>query len=376
MRRIAVVGHVCLDVIPQWSRGTGKYLLPGHLIITGGLKFSPGGCISNTGISLQRLGAKPILVGKIGDDVIGELFLDLFGPNSGELLEHLIVSKEDYSSCTLVLSPPGLDRAFLHYPGANNTFCIQDIDFNELKDAEIFHFGYPPLMKSIYQSSGEELVKIFKRARRMGMLTSLDMAMPDPDSEAGEVNWREFLINVLPYTDIFLPSVDELLYMLGLNPPLTARLLLEISDQLVAWGGKIVAIKLSENGIYFRTRNLGRPIIRIVSDEWSEREFISPAFDVKVAGTTGAGDASVAGFLMSLTEGMSPVESVTVASAVGACCIETIDSTSGIRPLPEVLKRIKKGWKRLPVEIQLDGWKKVQSGVLLSPRDRNWRGGK
>ena len=316
------------------------------------------------------------MIGKIGDDTIKKLFLDLFEPNSGELLRHLIVSKGDYSSYTLVLSPPDLDRAFLHYPGANDTFCMQDIDFNELKDAEIFHFGYPPLMKSIYQSNGEELVKIFKRVKRMGMLTSLDMAMPDPDSEAGKINWREFLVNVLPYTDIFLPSIDELLYMIGLNPPLTTGLLLEISDQLIAWGAKIVAIKLGENGTYFRSSNLGRPIIRIVPDEWSKREFISPAFDVEVAGTTGAGDASVAGFLMSLAEGMNPVESVTIASAVGACCVESIDSTTGVRSLPEVLNRIKKGWKRLPVKIQLDSWAKVRGGVLLSPRDRNWKGGR
>lgn len=376
MLKIAVVGHICLDVIPQWGRGVRGYPLPGHLIITGGIKFSPGGCVSNTGISLQRLGTEPILVGKIGDDVIGRLLIDLLKPHSRGSLKNLIVSKGDYSSYTLVLSPPGLDRAFLHYPGANDTFCMQDIDFNELKDAEIFHFGYPPLMKSIYQSNGEELAKIFKRVKRMGMLTSLDMAMPDPDSEAGEIDWRKFLINVLPYTDIFLPSVDELLYMVGLTPPLTTGLLLEISDQLIAWGAKIIMIKLSKDGIYFRTRNLERPVIQMLSDEWSEREFISPAFDVKVAGTTGAGDASVAGFLMSLAEEMSPVESVTIASAVGAFCIETVDSTSGIRPFPEVLKRIKKGWKRLPVEIQLDSWEKVQSGVLLSPRDRNWRRGK
>jgi len=69
-------------------------------------------------------------------------------------------------------------------------------------------------MQKFYENAGEELVKIFRRVRKMNIITSLDMAMPDPESPAGKVDWLKFFKNVLPLVDVFIPSVDELLYML------------------------------------------------------------------------------------------------------------------------------------------------------------------
>lgn len=375
MHEIVVSGHICLDLIPIWNSGGIEDILPGHLITTDGIMFSAGGVVSNTGISLKRLGMVPILIGKIGNDVIGKLIINTIRSSGKELSDYLIVSKEDHSSYTIVLSPPNSDRAFLHYPGANDTFSGQDIEFNKIKDAKIFHFGYPPVMKQMYKNDGEELIRIFDKAHEFHMLTSLDMTMPDPNSPSGKLDWKRFLRKVLPHTDVFLPSIGELLYMMRVGSSLTSKLLQKLSDQLIDWGTKIVVIKLGENGIYFRTRKLEDSIARLVSSKWEEREFISPAFVVKAAGTTGAGDASVAGFLAGFVRKMNPVESVTIASAVGAFCAESVDSTSGIKPLPKVLKRVRSGWGKLPVKIRLDNWKKEQSGVFLSSRDRDWSEG-
>ena len=41
----------------------------------------------------------------------------------------------------------GVDRVFLHDPGANDTFCAGDITEEMLDGIDHFHFGYPPLMK-------------------------------------------------------------------------------------------------------------------------------------------------------------------------------------------------------------------------------------
>lgn len=40
------------------------------------------------------------------------------------------------------------------------------------------------------------------------------MAKPDPTSEAGRKDWNRILERVLPYVDIFLPSLEEILYMI------------------------------------------------------------------------------------------------------------------------------------------------------------------
>ena len=53
------------------------------------------------------------------------------------------------------------------------------------------------------------MADIFRRAKQHGLLTSLDMSLPDPKSEAGQVDWPAWLQRVLPHVDIFLPSLDE-----------------------------------------------------------------------------------------------------------------------------------------------------------------------
>ncbi len=371
MCKIIVGGHICLDIIPTWKEGNWKKLLPGSLVVTDELKFSTGGCVANTGISLKRLGITPLLIGKIGNDEIGKLIIDVIESNGKGLSDHLIVSSKDHSSYTIVLSPPDADRAFLHYPGANDTFCAQEIEFSSLKASEVFHFGYPPVMKRMSENDGKELVEIFTKAHELQMVTSLDMTMPAPTSSYGKTNWKKFLKNVLPHTDVFLPSVGELFYMLGMNLPLTVETLRSVSEQLIQWGAQMVIIKMGENGLYFRSEEISNSLTELVSDQWSERELIAPAFKVKIAGTTGAGDASIAGFLTGFVEKMDPFKTLAIASATGAFCVEEIDSTSGVRPLSTVLERVEKGWEMTRPKMKVNNWKKGKYGVLIGFHDKD-----
>lgn len=48
----------------------------------------------------------------------------------------------------------------------------------------------------------------------MGLTTSLDLVAVDPDSEAAGMDWARILERVLPYVDFFVPSIEELGYML------------------------------------------------------------------------------------------------------------------------------------------------------------------
>ena len=90
-------------------------------------------------------------------------------------------------------------------------------------------------------------------------------------------------------------------------------------------GTAVVAIKLGEQGLYVRTsarRGCGTSAIacRWTPDAWCDREVVSPCFRARrVAGTTGAGDCTIAGFLAALLRGEGPVQAATSATAVGAC---------------------------------------------------------
>lgn len=379
---IIIAGHICLDIIPDWRIGSIKTIIPGHILEMSGLKLSTGGAVANTGITLKKLGVSTTLLGKIGSDAFGKVILEILQKEDKTLVENMIVSKDEVSSYTIVLNPPDTDRVFLHYPGSNHTFNANDIPYEKIKSGRIFHFGYPPLMKKFYENAGEELVKMFRRVRKMNIITSLDLAMPDPESPAGKIDWYKFFKNVLPMVDIFMPSIDELLYML--NPEkfhnisekkerIDVVLLDQIARQLIDYGANVVAIKLGDQGLYLRTHRIEKSnLLRIINpSQWSYRQLLSPCFTTEVKGTTGTGDATIAGFLAQLLNGGEPEKCITLATAVGACCVEAIDATGGIRPLPEVIKRIASGWKRLSLSISTDNWEyNCQYKILKGPEDQ------
>jgi sugar/nucleoside kinase (ribokinase family) len=362
---IIVAGHICLDIIPDWRIGSIKTIIPGHILEMSGLKLSTGGAVANTGITLKKLGISTTLLGKIGSDAFGKVILEILQKEDKTLVENMIISKDEISSYTIVLNPPDTDRVFLHCPGPNHTFNANDIPYEKIKSGCIFHFGYPPLMKKFYENAGEELVKMFRRVRKMNIITSLDMAMPDPESP-----------------DIFMPSIDELLYML--NPEkfykisekkerIDVVLLDQLARQLIDYGANVVAIKLSDQGLYLRTHQIEKSnLSRIINpSQWNYRQLLSPCFATEVKGTTGTGDATIAGFLAQLLDGGEPEKCTTLATAVGAYCVEAIDATGGIRPLPEVVNRITSGWKRLSLSIPTDNWEyDYQYKIWKGPEDQ------
>lgn len=365
--QIMVAGHLCLDIIPTWSVGGLEALQPGKIVVTDGVSFSTGGAVSNTGIALQRLGFEPILVGRIGDDHFGEIVKSIYR-REGAVGQHLAVCPGETTSYSIVLSPPESDRAFLHYPGTNDSFSPEDVDFS-LVQGGLFHFGYPPLMAKMYANSGEALQTVFRRAKEYNMVTSLDMAMPDPHSPAGKAPWRKIMATVLPYVDLFVPSIDELLFMLGVEHPgpITERVLEEAADTVIGLGASVVGIKLGESGFYLQTNFRAGEIL---GANWAERQLISPCFNVEVQGTTGAGDTTIAGLLAAVASHSEPEEALTLAVAVGAHCVEGVSATSAIPTLSKVKERIAAGWVRRSTGLDLNGWRQQDDGILVGPRDR------
>ena len=67
-------------------------------------------------------------------------------------------------------------------------------------------------MRRFYLDDGEELVRLFKKVKSMGLTTSLDLVAVDPDSEAADMDWAKILERVLPYVDFFAPSIEAVSY--------------------------------------------------------------------------------------------------------------------------------------------------------------------
>jgi sugar/nucleoside kinase (ribokinase family) len=376
-RRAIVAGHICLDIIPDVSAiepGTfNANFRPGHLLEAGAATLSTGGPVSNTGLALHKLGVPVRLIAKVGDDSFGHVVTRIIDAIDPELLSGMELDPQAITSYSVIISPPHIDRIFLHCPGANHDFGSDDVSTAQLAQADLLHFGYPPLMRRIYSNGGRELAELMGRAQAIGVTTSIDLCYPDPHSEAGRLDWVALFRSVLPHVDVFAPSLEELLFMLRRKTfdELTARgsvvdqatpeLLHDISDELIGLGVKIVLIKLGARGAYLRTADviaidqLGRaaPTDRAA---WADRELWTPCFEVDVVGTTGSGDATIAGFLTALLRDASPATAMTMAVAVGACNVEAADALSSVRSWEDTTRRIAQGWARLPMKIEAPGW--------------------
>lgn len=370
-KSVVAAGHICLDITPsiakQSSSGISNIFAPGRLINVGDADIHTGGAVANTGLAMKILGADVTLAGKIGYDDFGDMVISIaskYNAASG-----LIRSKDDSTSYSVVLAVPGIDRIFLHNPGANNTFCAEDLPMDAIRNAALFHFGYPPLMKRIYENDGEELVKILRIVKDAGAATSLDLAAVDPDTPAGKADWKKILINALPYVDIFVPSIEELLFMLNrtkyedLRKNNTDRDLTEVIDlerdivplgkTCMELGARIILIKCGVPGMYYCTASSGilnkiSPRLGLDVKAWADKSGFETSFvPDKVLSGTGAGDTSVAAFLTSILNGCTPEQCVRYASATGACCVSSYDALSGLLSFEKLDEKIAAGWKKL-----------------------------
>lgn len=346
---LVVAGHICLDIAPAFNPAQGfeQVFCPGRLSLVGAATMATGGVVANTGLAAHKLGLDTVLMGKVGADSFGAVIQDRLARSGVKTA--MSVSPDVTSSYSIVLNLAGTDRIFLHHSGANDDFLAADIDAAVVKDCRLFHFGYPPLMKSMYVQGGAELLAIMKKAKGLGVTTSLDMAMPDPSTESGRVDWEGIIQSVAPWTDIFVPSYEELFLMLARDEYLAWRgasqkqelsdrpdvtRIREFARRLQGFGMGIVMIKVGKNGIYLLTPDAARlqAFGAVTLDPaWANRELWAESCVPQVfLSSTGAGDCAIAGFLTALIRGLGPQEALRLATIAGYQNLRAVDSVSGL----------------------------------------------
>ena len=367
-KKVVSAGHICLDITPSFEcsasyRSVSEVLIPGRLVPVGSPDIHIGGSVGNTGLALKQLGADVSL----GKDDFGRLIkaqLKSYGVRS-----EMIEQNNTETSYSVVISVQGIDRIILHNSGANNTFDISDIDFNIVKEANLFHFGYPSIMEGMYKENGKAFIELFKKVKSLGVATSLDMAVVDENSDSGRMDWRTILQKVMPYVDVFAPSVEELAFLIDRpryhewmersnGDDVTSILSVEkdikpLADQLLEWGAKIVLIKCGAPGMYFRT-NSKEELLKIGGGlapdliQWANQDAFEKSYKPeKVVSATGAGDTSIAAFLCAILEGCDWHKALQLAAGTGASCVEAYDALSGLRSFKMLEEKIANGWEKV-----------------------------
>lgn len=390
---VVVAGNVVLDMFPPLVLPDGHslsdLLVGGQTLELGELSTSAGGVVPNTGLSLHKLGVPVRAIGQLSDDLLGRELRSLL--EAGGLDTTYLAESNGTTSYTIVLSPPETDRIFLHYPGPAKTFSADNVAWEAVADAGIFHFGYPPLMPVLYADDGAQLAAIMRRAKELGATTSLDMAMLPLSSEGARQDWHAIFRATLPYVDLLLPSAEELL--LFLQPELYRELslqaagrevlsvfqpqhLVELADTVLDMGVAVAGLKAGSRGIYVRTAGVERfeELGRAAPGDrhrWAGRELWEPGFvPRRIVTATGAGDAAVAGFLAAFIRGCDIEDASRYACALGALNLEAADATSSIRTWDETTELIAGGWQKNHIPGDLPGWQvDAASGQWLGPRD-------
>ncbi len=278
----------------------------GKLQLVDTMELHTGGCASNAGYDLNKLGVSTGLMGKVGMDGFGDFFIR-YMEDSGLDTRGIKCTSSVNTSATMVMVSADGERTFFHYLGANGELSYDDIDFDIVREAKILHIAGAFLMPKF---DGESTARVLKQARDLGIITSLDTAW---DSKG---NWMSLLEPCLHHLDIFMPSIEEARMVTGKEEPP------EIADFLLSYGIGTVALKMGEQGSYIRTR------------DW---DIYVPIFEVETVDATGAGDAFAAGFLAGVSKGWDHKEAAKLASAVGACCVTAMGATAGVKNWQETL---------------------------------------
>ena len=368
--KAVIAGHVCIDFTPSLGGAPCKrveeFLAPGKLLQAGPARFSPGGVVANTGLAMKFFGADVSLMGKVGDDDFGRMVMDIFRRAGAQ--DGMITDPGESTSYTVVIAVPGIDRIFLHNPGANDSLSEKDIDYGKCDDAAVFHFGYPPIVARMYRDGGRELTDMMRKVRERGCITSLDMAMMDEESEAAAADWPGILERTLPFVDFFMPSIEEILFTMdrdryrdlqrrAAGADATAVISIEddvrpVAKRLLAMGCRLVILKCGASGFYYRTasddrfdelrRQTGLALEGFGGREGFEASFVPE----KVVSGTGAGDTTIAGFLTAMLRDYPFDRCIQLASATGACCVAGAGSQDGLKPFEEMEKKIDAGWEK------------------------------
>lgn len=305
MTQVACLGIFVADVV-----GKPIDALPprGALAAVDRMELHAGGCAANTAITLARLGITTSVLGKIGADGFGD-FLARTLVTNGVDTQGLVCDADAATSATMVMVGTDGERTFLHHPGANAAFTSADIAWPVIEAAPILHVAGPFLMP---QFIGEDCAAVLRRAKATGKTTTLDTVWDFTG------RWQSVLAPALPFLDYALPSLEEARQITGRDTPR------DIAQALLEQGVGTVGLKMGDAGAYVRTAD--------------GDEFTVPALHVSALDTLGAGDAWSAGFLCGLAHGWGLEKATRFANATGACCVQALGATTGIRSFQETYR--------------------------------------
>jgi fructokinase len=268
MTDVVTLGELLIDFVPTVSGVT--------LLEAPAFKKAAGGAPANVAAGLAKLGISCSFFGKVGDDAFGH-FLQQTLDDVGVDTSSLVFSTQARTALAFVSLTAEGEREFMFYrhPSADMLYSPEEVAYEHLKTAKIFHFGSISL---ISEPSRSATLAALATARENGIFVSYDPNLRLalwPDAAAA----KSGMMSVWDNADIIKVSGDELEFLTGLS---------EIEQAVKAlWTDnlRLMVVTLGKTGCAYFTAKFHGEVA---------------GFQVTPVDTTGAGDGFVAGLLKGL----------------------------------------------------------------------------
>jgi sugar/nucleoside kinase (ribokinase family) len=210
------------------------------------------------------------------------------------------------------------ERTFFNMHGADSMLKPSDVNLASL-NCDILHFGYILLLDGMDESDSEygtKAARLLAEAQKAGIKTSIDVV-----SEQSE-RFARIVRPALKYCDYAIVNEVEGSLATGADKSdiraICEGLLSLGVRERVAVHCPEVGATMSREGDFTQVPSLSLP------QGW-------------IRGSVGAGDAFCAGMLYAIMKGLSPEESLRLASCTAACNLSAPDSISGAKSLAETM---------------------------------------
>lgn len=232
-------------------------------------QIATGGSCSNTIKGLASLQDNCAILGKIGEDDLGQIYLNNIKSIG---VTPLFICSKTPTAQVAVLITPDFQRTFRCFPGAGNELVGDDLTPEMFEGVRHVHLeGY-----AFY--NGDLVSRALKMAKEAGATVSIDLATCEVVGQ-----FRDQMLDLIPkYVDIVFANEYEAKALTGLPPE-------EACDQIRQMC-PISVVLIGKNGCWVGS---------------NEGKTHCPGIPVTVKDTTGAGDLFASGFIHGFLQGRS-----------------------------------------------------------------------
>ena len=281
VKAIASVGSLVVDV----ALSVHRVPLTGENLLARDFRMGPGGKGANAAAALARLGARSIMIGKVGADELAAREIDGLSA-AGVDVSGVAAEPTAQTGVAVIMVNESRENTILVVPGANDLVDSTYVE-GALQQREDILAG----IIVDFEIPEEAVAAVIRFGNLRGVPVIVDAGPPRSYAAA---TWRDCAV--------LSPNEYEASAMVGF-PVDTEEAALHAARCLRAQGAAVVLLKRGRAGALLLT---------------NEDTYIAPAFDVPTVDTTGAGDAFTAMFALSVVEGRPLREAVRWACAAGA----------------------------------------------------------